>query len=192
MTIKAKVDGFDSLDEKLKELAMIADVVETDAAPRITNLMRNTAVDLLTKLWGAVDTGALRNSVEGSVDIVMRETDARIDIGITASSDHLKYVEFGTGNKGSAVFTAKETGETYVSEGVTFKPKDRWFQHNPDYQGEFGKNNDPRKGFQVDAGVEEWIPRFAQAPRPFMRPALYENIPEVKNILEETVGRVFS
>ncbi len=179
-------DDFESLDEKLSRLEAMADTIEKDIAPQVCNRMRNTAVGMVTRVWGAVDTGALRNSIQGVQQIVMREDDVTVEMGITATSDHLRYVEFGTGSKGSNVYTSPQTGESYTAEGVTFQSqKTHWFQHNPDYKGEFGKNNDPN-------GIKEWIPRFAQTPRPIMRPALYDNIPWIKKKLKQILTEEFA
>ena len=178
-------DDWTSLDAKLERLAAMADVIEEELAPQICNLMRNTAIAMVTNVWGAVDTGALRNSIEGVQQLILREDDATVEMGITATSDHLRYVEFGTGAKGSATYTSPTTGESYTAEGVTFQAdKAMWFQHNPDYQGVFGENNDPN-------GVNEWIPRFAQHPRPIMRPALYDNLPYVRDMMESAMTEGF-
>jgi len=179
-------DGFDSVDEKLAYLVNIADTIEKDIAPAINNIMRDYAVQMVTNVWGAVDTGALRNSIQGAVQFVMREDDTTVEMGITATSDHLKYIEFGTGANGDATYTSPVTGESFTAEGVTFQEdKAFWFQHNPDYKGEFRKGNDPN-------GVPEWIMRFAQHPRPIMRPALYDNVEIIKEVLEGGITEVFA
>jgi hypothetical protein len=197
-------EGFDELDAKLERLAGIVDIIEEDVAPEVVNHMRNTAIAMVRDVWSAIDTGALMNSITGSAQIIVRPDDVTVEMGITSSSDHLRYVEFGTGAKGSAEYTSPETGETYASEGVSFQSeKAMWFQHNPDYQGVFGKNNDPRhlaalearEGFGVDritTGFEEWIPRYAQTPRPIMRPALYDNLPYVEDLIIEKVKEAFA
>jgi len=174
---------FEELDAKLARLAKVADRVEKKVAPEICNEMRNVAVAMIT-YQQAVDTGALRSSVEGASDIILREDDVTVSMGITTRMDYAKYIEFGTGTKGSADYTSPVTGETYTAEGVTFSPKSRWYQHNPKYNGDFGKDNDP--------SAREWIPRFAQHPRQFMRPALYDNIPRAKEILADVLGEDFA
>ena len=190
-------DGFDELDAKLEALANIADVIEHDVAPKVNEVMRNYAIEMVTRVRGAVNTGALSNSIQGVSQIVIREDDTTVEMGISATSDHLNYVEFGTGIHGSATYTDVE-GESHTAEGVTFQPKAMWYQHNPEYQGDFGKNNDPRKavsdGFSVGAAAdsyEEWIPRYSQHPRPIMRPALYDNIGVIEDIMSEAIGEVF-
>lgn len=190
-------EGFDELDDKLGMLADMADIIEKDVAPGITEAMRDYAVDMVTKIWGAVDTGALRNSIESSSQFVMKDGDAAVEMGISATSDHINYIEFGTGIHGSATYTDVEGG-THTAEGVSFKPIERWYQHNPEYQGDFGKNNDPRRalydGFSVGASadtVEEWIPRYSQHPRPIMRPALYDNIPVFEDMIAGKLGGIF-
>jgi len=190
-------DGFDELDAKLEALANIADVIEHDVAPKVNEVMRNYAIEMVTRVRGAASTGALRNSIQGVNQIVIREDDTTVEMGISATSDHLNYVEFGTGIHGSATYTDVEGG-THTAEGVTFKPKAMWYQHNPEYQGDFGKNNDPRKTISF-GGKEseenplyrEWIPRYSQHPRPIMRPALYDNIGVIEDIMSEAIGEVF-
>lgn len=180
----ADTEGFKDLDDKLAYLIGISDKIEQEIAPAINNIMRDYAVQMCTNVWSAVDTGALRNSIQGATQFVMREDDVTVEMGITATSDHLKYVEFGTGIHGSAEYTSPATGETHTSEGVTFKDKAKWYQHNPDYHGDFRKNNDPN-------GVEEWIPRYSQHPRPIMRPALYDNVEVIKDVLQGACTEVF-
>lgn len=174
---------FDELDDKLERLVNIADKIEKKVAPQICNEMRNVAVAMIS-YQGAVDTGALRSSVQGASDIILREDDVTVSMGISTRMEYAKYIEFGTGTAGSAEYSSPVTGETYAADGVTFSPKSRWYQHNPKYNGEFGKNNDP-------SGVGEWIPRYAQHPRPFMRPALYDNIPRAKEILTGALKEEF-
>lgn len=179
------MSDFETVETKLARLEDIADVIEKDVAPKVCNRMRNTAVGMVTRVWSAVDTGALRNSIEGASEVIIREDDVTVEFGITSSSDHLRYVEFGTGSKGSNVYDSP-AGGSYTAEGVTFQEDlDMWFQHNPDYNGDFGKNNDP-------SGVREWIPRFAQTPRPIMRPALYDNIPWIKDQLKKKLTEDFA
>jgi len=189
---------FDELDQKLLGLIHVSDRIEKEVAPEIRNQMRNTAVAMID-YHHAIDTGALRNSITGASDILIREDDLTLLIGIQTRMEYAKYVEYGTGNKGSAEYDSPETGESYSSDGVTFKPLDKWFQPNPDYRGDPGKNNDPRrmalKGFSVGAvnnTYEEYILRFAQHPRPFMRPALYDNVPFFKDLLEEKLSEDFA
>lgn len=176
----------EELDAKLERLEQMADVIEKELAPQICNEMRNTAIAMVTNVWSAVDTGALRNSIEGVQQLVIRDDDATVEMGITATSDHLRYVEFGTGSRGSNIYDSPTTGQSYVAEGVTFQTeKSMWFQHNPDYEGDFGQNNDPN-------GVNEWIPRYAQHPRPIMRPALYDNLPFFKELIESAMTEGFN
>ena len=190
---------FSELDEKLQRLARVSERIEEEGLTgKITNQMRNTAVAMIN-LHHAVDTGALRSSVEGASDIIVREDDVTLNIGIQTRMEYAKYIEFGTGIKGSAEFSSALTGQNYVSDGVTFKDKAFWYQRNPDYQGEPGKNNDPRRiamqGFSVGAAANqynEYIKRYAQPPRPFMRPALYDNVPYFKKLLKETLSEDFA
>lgn len=190
---------FSELDEKLQRLARVSERIEEEGLTgKITNQMRNTAVAMIN-LHHAVDTGALRSSVEGASDIIVREDDVTLNIGIQTRMEYAKYIEFGTGTKGSAEFSSALTGQNYVSDGVTFKNKAFWYQRNPDYQGEPGKNNDPRRVItfggvtsEVNSRYNEFIKRYAQPPRPFMRPALYDNIPYFKKILKETLSEDFA
>ena len=176
-------DDWDRLDEKLASLEDIADTIEESVAPQICEIMRNYALSRLDeKVYDNNSnpvTGNLRNSVETSQDIIIREGRSSVIMGIESSAEYAKYIEFGTGVKGSAEY------DGHTSEGVTFSPKAFWFQHNPDYKGEFGENNDP-------SGAREWIKRYAQHPRPFMRPALYDNVGLFADIIAENVKEVFS
>lgn len=175
---------FSELDDKLERLIGISDRIEKEVAPQVTQHMRNTAVAMIDR-HHAVDTGALKGSVMGASDILIREDDVTVTMGIQTRMEYAKYIEFGTGNKGSAQYDSPMTGESHTSDGVVFKPIDRWWQHNPDYHGEFKMNNDPN-------GVEEWIPRFAQHPRPFMRPALYDNVPWFEKKLKDALTEDFA
>lgn len=193
-------DDFDQLDKKLAMFEEMADTIEESVAPQICEIMRSYALDRLAeKVYDGNSnpvTGNLQNSVETAGDIVIREGQTTVRMGIQTSADYAKYIEFGTGIHGSNDYNG------HISEGVTFKNKERWFQHNPDYQGEFGKNNDPRhlealrrrQGFGTDdiiTGYEEWIPRYSQHPRPFMRPALYDNVELFKDIIKGELTGVF-
>ena len=174
-------DDWDRLDEKLSMLEGMSDIIEESVAPQICEIMRNYAVGRLDAVVYDSNpnpvTGNLRNSVETSEDIIIREGKTSVIMGIQTSADYAKYIEFGTGTKGSADYNG------HTSEGVTFSSKDRWFQHNPDYNGDFGENNDPEH--------REWIMRFAQNPRPFMRPALYDNVGLFADVISGEIKGVF-
>jgi len=174
-------DDWNELDSKLSDLENMADIIEDSVAPQICEVMRNYALDRLNeKVYDRNSrrtTGNLMNSIISAQDIIIREGETSVSMGIASSADYAKYIEFGTGIKGSADYNG------HTSEGVTFSPKARWFQHNPDYNGDFGKDNDPEH--------PEWIMRFAQHPRPFMRPALYDNEGIFKDILKENLTEVF-
>jgi len=166
---------FDELDQKLLDLIHVSDKIEQKVAPEITNIMRNTAVAMID-YHQAVDTGALRNSVQGAADIIIREDEATVSMGIVTRMEYAKFIEFGTGANGSAEYESV-TGESYTSDVSFQTEKQRWYQHNPEYAGEPGRNNDPN-------GRIEFIPRYAQHPRPFMRPALYDNVPVFEDRLK--------
>lgn len=174
-------DDWERLDRKLASLDGMADIIEQSAAPQICEVMRNYALDRLDeKVYDGNSnrvTGNLRNSVETASDIIVRSGGTTVTMGIETSAHYAKYVEFGTGVKGSADY------DGHVSEGVVFSPKAMWFQHNPEYRGEFGQDNDPEN--------EEWIRRFAQHPRPFMRPALYDNVGLFADIIAGEIAGVF-
>jgi len=176
------MDDWDRLDQKLASLDGMADIIEQSAAPQICEVMRNYAVDRLDeKVYDGnarAVTGNLRNSVETAEDIIVRASGTSVVMGIQTSAHYAKYIEFGTGVKGSADYNG------HTSEGVTFSPKAMWFQHNPEYKGEFGEDNDP-------SGEAEWIRRYAQHPRPFMRPALYDNVGLFADIIAGEIAGVF-
>lgn len=185
-------DDFDQLDKKLAMFEEMADTIEESVAPQICEIMRNYALDRLAeKVYDGNSnpvTGNLQNSVETAGDIVIREGQTTVRMGIQTSADYAKYIEFGTGIHGSNDYNG------HISEGVTFKNKEKWYQYNPDYQGDPGKNNDPRN---VEAfgetliTVPEFIVRYSQHPRPFMRPALYDNVELFKDIIKGELTGVF-
>ena len=184
-------DDFDKLDSKLARFEQLADHIETMVAPQICEVMRTYALDRLDeKVYDNNPnpvTGNLRNSVETAEDIIIREGQTTVRMGIESSAEYAKYIEFGTGVKGSNEYNG------HISEGVTFSPKEKWYQYNPDYQGDPGKNNDPRnvEAFGEKMTIPEFIVRYSQHPRPFMRPALYDNVDVFKDILAGELTEVF-
>lgn len=163
------MDDWDKLDAKLEALQNIADDIEHKAAPEICSMMRNYALDRLdAQVYDNNSrsvTGKLRNSVRGASDIIVRKNDAAVVMGIDSTAEYAKYVEFGTGPKGSAVYKG------HLSEGVTFTSKERWGPYFNTQLGEF------RMG-------------FPQAPRPFMRPALYDQVEDFKQTIVDVISDV--
>ena len=148
--------GFDNLSH-------IMDVIEGDAAPQICEVMRAYAVKKITTLR-AVDTGALRNSVGTAEDIIVRNGQASVSIGIETAQSYAKFIEFGTGILGDPE--------------VEHVQKEKWVAPNPKYSGPEG--DEPR-----------FIMRYAQHPRPFMRPALYDNRKTFQRIIKRTIKEVY-
>lgn len=149
------MDDFKGLDQKLAVLEGIADIIQSDAAPQICEVMRAYAVKKITR-QGAVDTGALRNSVETAEDIIVRDTDTTVTMGIECTSEYGIFIEYGTGVKGDPA--------------VPHTDKQSWVYRSPD--GKFHR-------------------AYPQHPRPFMRPALYDNTNVFKRIIEGEITEVF-
>lgn len=144
-------------------LADSMDAIERDAAPQICEVMRAYAVKKITQ-QRAVDTGALRNSIATAEDIIVRNGAAEVSIGIETAQSYAKYIEFGTGVKGDPE--------------VPHVQKEKWAAPNPKYDGPGG--SEPK-----------FIMRYAQHPRPFMRPALYDNRRLYKRIISGSIKEVF-
>lgn len=154
----------EDLMQTFDALSDIMDGVEMNAAPEICEVMRAYAVKKITQ-QRAVDTGALRNSVSTAEDIIVRNGQASVSIGIETAQSYAKYIEYGTGILGDPE--------------VAHVQKDKWVAPNPKYDGPEGK--EPR-----------FIMRFAQHPRPFMRPALYDNRRVFMRILKREIKEVFA
>lgn len=172
-------DDWDSLDDKLGRFEDMADLIESERAGMVCEVMRTVAVNLITDQH-AVDTGRLRASVGAdNNEIIVRGSKTSVTMGIDCPVEYGIFIEYGTGPKGDPA--------------IPHTSKEKWYQHNPDYQGEPGKNNDPRnvEAFGQTFTIPEFIVRYAQHPRPFMRPALYNNIDVYKDILEGVVTEVF-
>ena len=150
-------DDFQRLDDKFARMQRAADLIESQAAHSICEIMRAYAVTKIT-MQGAVDTGNLRNSVQTTEDIIVRDTDTQVSIGIECTTDYGLFIEFGTGIKGDPA--------------IPHVDKSAWYAPDPDEPGEF-------------------ILRFAQHPRPFMRPALYDPVETYKGIMEGAITEVF-
>lgn len=166
--------SIDDLDSRMERLEHLADIVE-EVGPMICQTMRAHAVSNVP-----VDTGALKNSVASKDgDILIRHGDAEVIIGIETRMEYAKYVEFGTGTKGSADYNG------HVSPGITFSPKSAWYQY--DLRGV--SSRDLRRHGLDGTEKDARILRFARKPRPFMRPALYDNIEKFKRIVEEAISK---
>lgn len=158
--------GWSGIRSQFRALYDLADRVELDACPAICQIMRETAVTKLTQ-QGAVDTGNLRNSVESrECEFIMRQGESIIECGIRTNVHYAPFIEYGTGPLGDPA--------------VPHTTKNIWFQYNPDYNPVYGSGDAYHRDMQ-------WIPRFPQRPRPFMRPALYDNTELFKAILRKTV-----
>jgi len=160
---KTSASNADEVAQSFESLSHVMDSIEADAGPQICEVMRAYAVLKITR-QKAVDTGALRNSVQTAEDIIVRNGEASVSIGIETAQSYAKFIEFGTGILGDPE--------------VEHVQKDRWVAPNPKYGGE---------------GSEEpkFVMRFAQHPRPFMRPALYDNRKTFLKIIKGTIKEVY-
>lgn len=168
-TIKLAVKNGDDLGKKLTSLVDIADYIEDEVAGQICEAMRNTAVNKITD-QGAVDTGALRQSIITAQDIIEREGEDVVSAGIKTDIPYAIFIEYGTGPKGDPA--------------IPHTSKRIWFQQNPDYDALYPEG-DPQ------GRDKAWIPRYPQKPRPFMRPALYDNTKVFKALISGAVTNIF-
>lgn len=148
-------DDWNGLDDTLDDFERMADRIEQEAAPQICEVMRAYAVKKITR-QGAVDTGNLRNSVESAQDIIIRNGETSVTMGIDCTAEYGLFIEYGTGQLGDPE--------------IPHTSREKWVYQRPD--GEF------RTG-------------YPQHPRPFMRPALYDNVELFKDILQGTITEVF-
>ena len=148
-------DGFAKLDAKLADFGKMADVIEHEIAPEICQDMREKAgYALKVQVYSRPEswyrrTRNLEQSVMAAPNIIERDGETKVAMGIETSAEYAKYIEFGTGPRGSAEYDGHE------SEGVTFKNRMSWLFEDLDGEIRIGKS---------------------QEPRPFMRPALYDNV----------------
>ena len=153
--------GFSRLDRKLEKLQEMADVIENDAGPEICETMRVYALDRLDALVYDSNsnpvTGNLRNSVETAQNVIIREGDAIVTMGIASSADYALFIEYGTGPLGDPA--------------IPHTAKEQWVYRGPD---------------------QKFHMAFPQHPRPFMRPALYDNADLFKDIIEKRIKEVFA
>lgn len=148
-------DDWDKLDDKLAQLEGMADTIEFDVAPQICEVMRAYAVKKITR-QGAVDTGYLRNTVDTAEDIVVRNGETVVTMGIDCTAEYGLFIEYGTGPFGDPE--------------IPHTTKEKWVYPTPD--GEF------RVG-------------YPQHSRPFMRPALYDNVALYKDMIAGAITEVF-
>ena len=143
----------DRMDDHLRE---VADLIESDAGPQICEVMRAYAVRKITQQH-AVDTGALRNSVSTAQDMIVRNGELSVTMGIECTSDYGLFIEYGTGPNGDPA--------------IPHTSKEKWVYM--DTKGRFKTAH-------------------SQHPRPFMRPALYDNVNLYKRIIAKEIVEVFS
>lgn len=160
------MDGIEEIDRKMLAMAHVGDIIEQEIAPQICENMRETAgwhlkANVYSKPEGWYKrTRNLEQSVIGAPNIIERNGEARVAMGIECTAEYAKYVEFGTGPKGSAEY------DGHVSEGVTFGGRMAWMFEDEDGEIRLAK---------------------AQEPRPFMRPALYDNIDIYKGYIHDKI-----
>lgn len=167
-TIKLTYKGAEDLERKLTTLFDLDDRIEEDIGWAVSEAMRKNAVTLLTDQV-AKDTGQLAQSIQTTdAEFVEREGTASISMGIVTRVPYAIFIEYGTGPKGDPA--------------IPHTSKRIWFQQNPEYDALY-PDDDPRS--------QAWIPRFPQAPRKFMRPALYDNVEAYKAILSKGITDIF-
>ena len=161
---------FKRLDDLFKDKSEIADKI-VRSGPDICDIMRTTAIMRLEQLvystpesWYRRTHNLAQSVMDSGGDIIARPDDSTVIVGITASADYAKYIEFGTGANGSNEY------DGHISEGVTFKDKKSWM-----FKDEWGETHIAK----------------AQHPRPFMRPALWDNIDNIKRKLTEMLTEGF-
>lgn len=149
-------DDWDKLDDKLDYCEHLADIIESERAGMVCEVMRTMAVNYITDQH-AVDTGRLRASVgSDNNEVVVRNSRTMVTMGIDCPVEYGIFIEYGTGPKGD--------------KDIPHTTKEKWT-----YMGEDGK----------------YHTAYPQNPRPFMRPALYNNIKTYKEILKGTIMDVF-
>ena len=164
-------DDWASLDAKLEKLGRTADIIEKDVAPQICQVMREYAGWALRAQVYSRPEGwykrarNLEQSVIGAQNIVERDGDTMVSIGIETSAEYAKYIEYGTGPNGSAEY------DGHVSEGVTFSNRKSWLFVDDDGEVRIAKS---------------------QKARPFMRPALYDNVDVFKEEIAKGLTGIFS
>lgn len=163
-----KVTGLKDVQRTLQSLADIEDTF-LDHADEICEVMREDALSAIQENK-AVDTGELRNSVKTKDADFTEKGQGTVSIGIHTKAKHAIFIEYGTGPLGDPA--------------IPHTSKKIWFQHNPDYNPLYGSGD----AYGRD---REWIPRYPQRPRPFMRPALYENREVFKAMMEGYIKEVF-
>lgn len=100
------LEGYGALRKKLLVLSKMADIVEDEVAPQICQVMRKTAVRRLSQPSGlkpkpAVDTGTLRNSIQGKgAEFVLRTSETSVECGIETAVEYAPFIEYGTGPLG--------------------------------------------------------------------------------------------
>lgn len=151
-----RVEGADRISAKLEALADISALIERDCADKIQETMRRTAVYKL-QAQDAVDTGALRDSVETKASgFIERESKDVVSIGIKTDVPYALPIEYGSGSKGEPDAPGKKTAA------------DSWVY----------PTGDPSQPFKTAK---------AQPARPFMRPALYDNAGAFKDIISNRI-----
>lgn len=151
-----RVKGMDKISVKLDALMDISTTIEQECADLIQERMRMTAVDRLTG-QDAVDTGALRDSIEtkGS-GFTERQGADKVSIGIRTDVHYALPIEYGSGSRGEADAPGKKSFA------------DSWVY----------PTGDPSEPFRTAK---------AQPARPFMRPALYDNGLAFKQIIADHI-----
>lgn len=149
-------EGYEGLSKKLETLSKMADIVERDIGPQISNVMRETAVTEIRR-QDIYDTGRLMNSIESKgSEFVLRTSETTVECGIQTSVEYAPFQEYGTGPLGDP--------------SVPHTQRMTWA-----YMGTDGKIHIGR----------------SQRPRPFMRPALYNNREVFKAIIAGKIREVF-
>lgn len=100
MSSGIEVSGAEAISRRLRAVADIADHIETEYSGAICETMRRTADERLRDL-GAIDTGALLNSVKTTdAEYVERVDETTVSMGISTTVPYAMFIEYGTGPLG--------------------------------------------------------------------------------------------
>jgi HK97 gp10 family phage protein len=171
----SKIEGLDSLLEKLDSLGGNAEKTVHQAVNKMGLFVQGEAKDLCP-----VDTGDLRQSIQ--LNVVQAE--GRVSSVISTNSDHAAYIEFGTGSKGeNTPIKDKYPGELSYHKGP-------WFIHEDMMNGLSIKpehvENIP---FIIGKDGKKMYIMNGQPAQPFLYPALKNNREKILNGIKDEVQK---
>lgn len=114
-------EGYEGLSKKLETFSKMADIVERDLGPSISEYMRLVAVDLITG-QDAVHHGRLRDSLTTKdAEFVLRTSETTVECGIETAVTYAPFIEYGTGPAGDPeVPHTNKTSWVYRTEDGKF------------------------------------------------------------------------